>query len=237
VNDVLITAVSDLHGSLDFPLDTCDLLTISGDICPVKGSHGVTAQLRFLNEAFYPWCSRLIAKGTVKAIVFTPGNHDFVFGEGHNHKERAVAPDGVHCLIDEKVALFGLHIYGTPWAPRFGNWAFMEYEKYLQKYFDKIPAGLDLLLTHGPAYGLCDTILEPAWEGSVTEPLGSVSLRHAIARDKPRWVFCGHIHTGSHTPVDCGPSRVVNVSLVDERYQMIYKPFVLRLAPRAGGDE
>ena len=87
--------------------------------------------------------------------------------------------------------------------------------------YEAIPEGLDVLISHGPAYGLCDTVLSPAWPGSPGQPLGSRALLAAVRRVKPRWTLCGHIHTGSHTPVD----GAVNVSLLDEKYDMAYKPF------------
>ena len=40
----------------------------------------------------------------------------------------------------------------------------------------------------------------------------------------PRFVFCGHIHTGFHDGVDFEATRIYNVSRLDERYEVAYEP-------------
>jgi Icc-related predicted phosphoesterase len=50
------------------------------------------------------------------------------------------------------------------------------------------------------------------------------SLVAAIRKKRPRFVFCGHIHTGQHGGVDFGTSRIYNVSRLDERYEIAYEP-------------
>lgn len=58
------------------------------------------------------------------------------------------------------------------------------------------------------------------------KPLGSHALRTAALLTEPHWLVCGHIHTGSHVPEALGTKTLaVNVSLVDERYNVRYRPF------------
>jgi hypothetical protein len=49
-------------------------------------------------------------------------------------------------------------------------------------------------------------------------------LTEAIIDKRPRFVFCGHIHTGRHGGVDFEGSRIYNVSRVDENYEIAYPP-------------
>ena len=49
-------------------------------------------------------------------------------------------------------------------------------------------------------------------------------VEEAIAKKCPRFVFCGHIHTGQHGGVDFESSRIYNVSRLDERYEIAYEP-------------
>ena len=54
---------------------------------------------------------------------------------------------------------------------------------------------------------------------------------------KPRYLFCGHIHTGDHEQLtivhDDGSSTVCyNVSRLDENYEIAYDPMVLEINPR-----
>lgn len=220
MKEIKIVAVSDLHGDLNFDVPQCGILAIAGDVCPVKESHHPVHQRHWLDRKFLPWCAGLISGGTVKAVVMTPGNHDFVF-----QLDKSVAyPEGVTCLIDAEAGVCGVRIYGTPWTPTFGRWAFMDSEDMLIRRFAAVPEGLDILLSHGPAFGACDRIQSPR---CTEEPLGSKALLRAAERAKPAWLLCGHIHTGSHAAVRLcgGATTAVNVSLLDEDYRMAYKPF------------
>lgn len=233
MKQIKASAVSDLHGNLNFDVPECDILAIAGDICPVRESHHPVHQRHWLERTFYPWCESLVSSGPARHVVFTPGNHDFVFEAGQSPE----APQGVTCLIDRAAEIQGVKFYGTPWSVRFGRWAFMADDAELVAKYKGIPEGLDVLISHGPAYGLCDTVLSPAWPGSPGQPLGSRALRTAIERVKPRRVLCGHIHTGSHDPVFAIPwacskqgVEVVNVSLLDESYAPAYRPFEFTVA-------
>lgn len=227
-NIVKVVAVSDLHGILDFMLPSGDILTISGDICPVSGSHSPTAQMFWLNNYFLPWCDKLIKDEIFKHVVFIAGNHDFVFKKIVYHYPESnfnfILPKNVHYLCDSEVTVKGIRIYGTPWAPTFGRWAYMHDEDILDNIYDKIPPGLDILLSHGPMFGANDTIMERGEK----EHLGSKSLRKHILRSCPRWVFVGHIHSGSHNickniQMEQSPIHIVNVSILDENYNVGYK--------------
>jgi len=237
---VKIVAISDIHGELLGNLPKGDILTISGDICPVRMSHSPTSQQYWLYNYFLPWCKQLISKKTFKHIVFIAGNHDFVFYKAlkthgdifKNHKKEY---KNIHYLSDSEITLMGVRIYGTPWAPKFGDWAFMHSEEVLNNYFSKIPEGLDILLSHGPAYYLNDTIMQYPDRTSGRDPhIGSKSLREHIKRAKPQYLLVGHIHSGNHECQDWYTdyeelnskiTKSYNVSLMDEDYVISYKPF------------
>ena len=57
-----------------------------------------------------------------------------------------------------------------------------------------------------------------------SEHFGSLELTEVIIEKRPRFVFCGHIHTGQHGGVDFEGSRIYNVSRLDERYEIAYEP-------------
>ena len=57
----------------------------------------------------------------------------------------------------------------------------------------------------------------------------STELTETIAEEHPRFVFCGHIHTGDHHPVtftchNGSTTAIYNVSRLDERYEIAYEP-------------
>ena len=236
MKEIKIVAISDLHGFLPENIPTGDILTISGDICPVRETHNPTHQMHWLNNHFFPWCYELINSKIVSYIIFTPGNHDFVFIPV-NKKAGGIfnmqLPVGVHYLCDTFIEIEGVKIYGTPWVPTFGNWAFMQSEDVLNNYFASIPNDLDILLSHGPAHGLNDTIMQrPEWSFGSDPHVGSKSLREHIKRSMPKKLLVGHIHSGSHAPEKFYPDPMsekfvesVNVSLVDETYTATYVPY------------
>ena len=221
MREIKCVATSDLHGLLP-SVPKADLLLMAGDVCPVIGSHGTIRQTAWLEKEFFPWCSGLIESGRVSEIALTPGNHDFVF----QRHPLTPTPEHVHLLIDREVTLHGLRVYGSPWCTQFGGWAFMLDSDGLTEKFSKIPEGLDILITHGPAYGACDEILRPQWGNDNGDPhLGSAELRKRIEAVKPKRHFCGHIHTGDHKPSTVISGVIsANVSLLDEGYNRIYSP-------------
>ena len=235
---VTIGSISDIHGYLNFAIPNVDILTISGDICPYNMSHNPDVQFDWINKKFIPWCYELLNSNNVKYIVFTPGNHDFIFEKEHNYptdKYKIRFPKNVYCLIDEYVEIENLKIYGTPWSVRFGNWAFMNSEFVLDNMFNKIPNNVDILLSHSPIQDYNDVILQNGYNRQIVEHLGSNALKKRIFKVKPKYILVGHIHSGSHEPVkilynDLDKYSIsVNVSLLDEAYRVFYKPYIFEI--------
>jgi len=205
-----ICAIADLHGQLP-AIPECDLLLIAGDICPVT-NHGIAFQADWLATELRAWLSRLRMP-----VVAIWGNHDFI-GEH--------APDLVPrlpwvLLHDSAVEIHGLKIYGSPWQPRFFDWAFNLDEPDLERKWELIPEGTDVLLLHGPPYGFGD------WVGR-GEHTGSPSLRRRIFEIRPKLAVFGHIHEGRGEWLEEGVV-LANVTVLDERYQMVYAPAVFEL--------
>jgi len=218
-NSIKITAISDLHGNLIKNIEPCDILLIAGDVCPAT-NHNALYQVSWLNKEFNDWL------GTIPAehIVGVAGNHDWAF---EKYPENVNIPNW-HYLIDDSIILEGLKIYGTPWQPNFCNWAFNLGEMELSHKFSKIPDDIDILISHGPPMGFGDVVMEDIGP-LFTEHLGSYALTENIKRAMPKLVVFGHIHTGSHIPRvypnDNKECVINNVSILDEKYQIAYKPF------------
>lgn len=49
-----------------------------------------------------------------------------------------------------------IRIYGSPWAAYVGNWVFMARPEKAGEIWSKIPEKTDILITHGPPYGVLD---------------------------------------------------------------------------------
>jgi Icc-related predicted phosphoesterase len=100
----------------------------------------------------------------------------------------------------------------------------MESDDALARRFAAIPAGLDVLLAHGPPLGICDRAIRDA-------DAGSAALRDAIERARPRVCVFGHIHEGRGEETFAGV-RCLNVSVVDERYILRHAPVEVELEMR-----
>ena len=225
-------AISDLHGQLDGldPQDA-DVVLIAGDFAPMEGWSYIDLcnQVDWVKRRFCKWCA-----GYPKArFVVIPGNHD-LFAQHPEEVEKIGWPQNTTLLIDSTVEVSGIRIYGTPWVPFInGCWAFEEaYRGQLRDKFAAIPDGIEILVTHSPPL-LPRKKVDISIDNNAPH-FGSQDLTDVIMRIRPRYVFCGHIHTGDHGPVvlthpDGSTTTVRNVSRLDERYRIRYEPVQLEI--------
>jgi Icc-related predicted phosphoesterase len=221
-----VVITSDLHGSLP-EIPECDLLLISGDVCPVW-NHDLKYQESWLRAEFYDWQRQQPAK---KQVVI-PGNHDFVLERkpgltGHLFGTWLIDQTGVIPDLDVK-------IHGSPWSNKFGNWAYMATEDQLREKWLKIPKDIDILMVHGPAHGYGDQVngfsmvKRGMWE---KEHVGSTSLYNVLTyHDWPnlKLFTFGHIHEG-YGEYQLGDIKLINGSHMDDEYQPNNPPVVIEL--------
>ena len=227
-----IFAVSDMHGQLE-RLDPkgVDLVLVAGDFAPMHGwsTRDLDYQVCWVNSILLEW----ISSYPKTQFRFIPGNHD-LFAQNGEFLSEVRLPTNAKLLIDQSDEVDGLRIYGTPWVPYInGRWAFEEMGAgRLREKFEKIPVGIDILLTHTPP-----KIRHKKVDVSIdrnTPHFGSSDLTDAILRVHPHYALCGHIHTGDHAPIplvgpDGNETVVRNVSRLNEDYCIAYEPFVFEL--------
>lgn len=217
---VLISDTHGMHDSMYYDLPKGDVLIHSGDVTNV-GSQAGTRQ-------FVEWFQNL--KG-YDAKIFIAGNHDWSFYRKpawlntYINDENLSQSDCVYLEDSEFIIQFPefskpIKFYGSPWQPPFMNWAFNAPEEQLNKIWEKIPIDTDILITHGPAYGILDSVI------GRYEHLGSVSLFNHIERIKPRIFISGHIHSGRGI-IEKNEIIYINASTATESYEMIKKPIVI----------
>ena len=114
-------------------------------------------------------------------------------------------------LQDSGCEFRGLKVWGSPWQPVFGGWAFNARESELAERWSRIPDDTDILLLHGPPHGYGD--FSPFDQIHT----GSPALTKRIEEVQPKIVVCGHIHSG-YGQYRLGETLVVNAALVDEGY-------------------
>lgn len=213
-----ITILADIHSQLNFKIPKSDICLIAGDICPAYHDFltSIDMQADWLDCEFRSW----LKKQPVKDVVICPGNHDWIF-----EKDISKVPNfgkNVHYLIDEEIKLLGLKIYGTPWQLPFCEWAFNLREERLKLCWDNIPEDTDILLCHGPPYGIMDV------ESTDNFHIGSRTLLDRIKNIKPKIVAFGHNHN-EHGIFEEDGIKYINASLVDEKYKMTRKPIMVEL--------
>ena len=160
-----------------------DVAVPPGDVLVHAGDFTMGGSLREI-ERFAAWIGALPHR--YKIVI--AGNHDFGF-ERHPHEARDRL-DGVTYLEDQGVEVEGLRIWGSPWQPRFRDWAFnLDRGAPLREKWERIPPGTDLLVTHGPPAGILDRTVSG-------QEVGCADLRDVVFGIRPRLHVFGHIHEG-----------------------------------------
>lgn len=202
-----ITAISDTHGlHRQLQLPGGDVLIHSGDVC----NRGTAAEaLDFMN-----WFSN--QNYTYK--IFIAGNHDFYFESEQNTTIKSLLPESVYYLNDSGITIEGISFWGSPITPEFHNMAFNRKRGVdIAKHWDLIPSDTDVLITHGPAYGILDKTFQNLY-------VGCTNLLTKIEEINPQYHIFGHIHEGFGLSEREG-TTFINTSSVDFSYKIRKLPF------------
>ena len=207
-----------LHRKIHVP--EADLLIVAGDFC----AHGKQGEAR----NFVAWLREL--PHPHKVIV--AGNHDLCMEADLSLGRRLFHAEGEHYLFDREVTVCGLRIYGSPWQPAFHDWAFNlpRNGEALRTVWDRIPEGLDILVTHGPPHG----ILDRNAEGDLC---GDEVLLTEVEKKAPRMHVFGHIHEGHGVTGWYGPTLFVNASICTRQYVPRHPVQVFDVPPRTSGED
>ena len=216
-----IAVTSDLHGYLP-KIEPCEILLICGDICPTENHNSSFQELWLINK-FIPW----VASCEVEKVMFIAGNHDFYFAKRNFNDINPIKDKLVYMqntLVYYKSYFNNERIYkifGTPYCKQFSNWAFMESPEMLHEYYSIIPEDLDIFISHDAPQieGLGMILEEGNWQYG--NNAGNYSLGQFVLDRKPKYAFCGHIHSGDHNLINVDGIKLANVSLVNEEYEPV----------------
>ena len=215
-----ISCISDTHGLHDqMDLDSFpggDLLIHSGDCTNI----GEARDLFGLNF----WFKKL--KKKYKRIILVPGNHDWICQDDIGFV-RSVMPN-CDILLDDTLVIDGLKIYGSPWSPRFFDWAFnVDRGPKIARKWALIPDDVDVLITHGPPFGIGDLNKPPLPE--LPEHVGCRDLTQRIANLKNLKLHVyGHVH-GGWGKVKVNGVWYINASTCTEKYKPTNLPIGVEL--------
>lgn len=121
--------------------------------------------------------------------VVIAGNHDFCFEDNRKEEaEKTLKDAGLVYLNDSGINWRGLNIWGSPIQPWFHDWAFNRQRgEEISKHWQMIPPETDLLITHGPPFGILDQCISG-------ERVGCQDLLDVVRRIRPKIHAFGHIH-------------------------------------------
>lgn len=204
-----ILLLSDTHGSHEqVEIPPADVLIHAGDMTRSGTLDELAAFNAFLATLPHP----------VKLVI--AGNRDFCC-EGNPVESRRLLTNAIY-LEDEEFAIAGLRVYGSPWQPPFLNMAFnLPRGEALREKWDRIPAGVDILVTHTPPMGFGDLT-------NLGAHVGCEELSAAVLRVRPQVNVYGHIHEGygdrSHAGI-----RYINASVMDAGMRVCNPPIMVDL--------
>lgn len=182
----------------------------AGDIC-YQGQE--TEVQDFLN-----WFSQL----NYRFKIFIAGNHDFFMERAKPARLKKMIPENICYLKDSGVEFEGLKFWGSPVTPWFFNWAFNKHRgAAMKKHWELIPSDTEILITHGPAFGILDTVINE-------QHVGCKDLLNRVKEIQPKVHIFGHIHEAYGNKRMSG-TRFYNACVLNECYELVNKPFVVEL--------
>ena len=202
-----ITTISDTHGlHHQLQLPGGDLLIHAGDVCN-RGSQEEAAN-------FIDW----FEKQPYTYKIFIAGNHDFFF-ENFTQKEiQDILPKNIYYLNDSGIEIEGINIWGSPITPEFHNWAFNRKRgDEINNHWQLIPNNSDILITHGPAFGILDKTFHNL-------NVGCEELLKALKNIQPKYHVFGHIHEAFGS-LNEKETTYINTSSLDLFYKIRNTPF------------
>jgi len=211
MSELKIVAISDTHAKWkNLVIPPCDILISAGDYSFTGEKH--------LVKNFHEWLN----KQDAGHIISVQGNHETWVEKNFNEaKELALSVCPAVYFMDEGlVEIEGLKIWCSAITPEFFHWAWNRNRgEDIKRHWDLIPEGTNILVTHGPAYGILDSVLYA--NSDFKEHVGCVDLADAIKRIKPDVHICGHIHS-AHGQVHIDGTSYYNASICDEIYYPSY---------------
>lgn len=219
-NNVNILVISDTHQQHQKLNLTLEFLGVTPDILVHCGDYSNSGSWRDIDK-FNTWLGSLTQ---IPHKVIIAGNHEMALNraslsEIQNRLSNAIylQDSGCEIIVNKKTIKF----WGTPWTPPFFNWAFMKSDSESKRYFEQIPEGLDILITHGPPQGLLDLT-------DYGSHVGSQTLATEVSRAKPTYHVFGHIHH-SYGFLVTNNTTFINAAVCDEKYKPTNAPVLITI--------
>lgn len=170
------------HDLLKIP-EGIDIVIHSGDCSNPRYPYNNEPEVR----GFIDWYKKL----PIKHKVYVAGNHDTSI-----EKRLVIKKDfedaGITYLENEYVTIENIKIFGSPYTPQFGNWAFMKDRVKLDRFWRNVMnEHCDIVVVHGPPKGVLDKSYD---RNHNMEACGDKSLLNRVLEIEPSYMCFGHIH-------------------------------------------
>lgn len=183
-NPVSVVCVSDTHNAQP-KLPDGDILIHAGDLTQSGSLQELQKTVDWLRSQ--PHASKIVIAG----------NHDLILDANFPQKDTSASGEAIYWgeiiyLQDSETTITcdngrRLRIYGSPYSPIYGNWAF-QYPRSENVWSEKIPDDINILITHGPPHAHLDLL-----------KMGCVHLSKELWRIRPQLHVFGHVREGAET--------------------------------------
>ncbi len=214
--------ISDTHNKhLELQVPDVDLVIHCGD----ESTHGNPCMNEPESRRFFDWYAAL----DIPTKVFVPGNHSTAVEQG------LIRPDEfpeLRFLVHRAIECNGLKIFGSPYTPRFHDWAYMKKRTQLDVVWQSVPDDVDILVTHGPPKGVLDMTRD--FESKHLIQVGCAALRrHVDERIRPKIHAFGHLHdekgVSNYGMFTRGATQFINCSCCNLASKLMNNGFVVEL--------
>lgn len=154
--------------------------------------------------------------------VFVPGNHEF-FLEADPSRRSLL--DNATALINEGIEIQGLRIWGSPVTPLYGGAFGLSSAEDRRRLYAQIPENTDVLISHGPPYGVLDSEVNSGLHSGCRE------LFDAVMRVRPKLHVFGHVHS-AHGIFQTDQTTFINAALLGVDGDLENSPIALRMTSR-----
>lgn len=211
--------ISDTHGGHDqLVVPDADMVIHCGDESNARNLSANYAEA----VPFFQWYRNV----PIRHKIYVPGNHSIAVW---NHMVHPEDYPEIDFLIHQSITIEGLSIFGSPFTPRFGDWAFMQKRNVMDSVWRTITGKVDILVTHGPPKGVLDLTTDIGDNRPVQ--VGCKSLLNAVNRIKPKYHAFGHIHDEdtflNYGMLDRGETKFINCACMNLKYEIVHNGFLV----------
>ena len=207
-----ITFFSDTHNQHSrIPFTSGDVLVFCGDLT----TRGALSEVKEFSD--------FIKNLNYDHKIVIAGNHDFSFEDQRKlEAEKLLTDNGIIYLNDSGLEIDGIKFWGSPVQPCFHDWAFNRSRgEEIRKHWELIPINTDVLITHGPPYGIMDLCAD----GS---RVGCLDQLEYVKKLKPKINAFGHIHE-SYGMLEIDGTVFINASSLNKSYKQTNLPVNLEI--------